>query len=100
VTSVRIEARRALTDLIRAEIADTDTDVFYGMPGPQHIGKRSAVWIGDITGVAQERRISNRGHRQDNFEIEVTCVAGPNAVPNSNQNFYPTDTEKYQAHDE
>jgi hypothetical protein len=100
VTSVRIEARRALTDLIRAEVTDTETDVFYGLPGPNNLGKRSAIWVGDIVGVTQERRMSDRGHRQDNWEMEITCVAGPNAVPNANQNFDPTDPEQYQAHDE
>jgi hypothetical protein len=100
VTSVRIEARRALTDLIRSELTDPETDVFYGLPGPQHIGKRSAVFVGDIVGVAQERRLSAAGHRQDNWEMEITCVAGPNAVANGNQNFDATDPEQYQAHDE
>jgi hypothetical protein len=100
VSSPRIACRRALIDLIRAEITDPDIDVFYGLPGPQNLGKRSAVWIGDITGVVQERRISDRGHRQDTFEMEITCVAGPQAVANSNQNHDDTDPEQYQAHDE
>jgi hypothetical protein len=100
VSSIRVAARRALTDFIRSEFDDPETDVFYGLPGPQHLGKRSAIWLGDIVGVTQERRISNRGHRQDNFEIEVTCVAGPQAIANDNQTFDDTDPEQYQAHDE
>jgi hypothetical protein len=100
MTSVRIEARRALTDLIRSTVTDPETDVFYGLPGPNNITRRAAIWIGDITGVSQERRMSNRGHRQDNWTLEVACVAGPNHVPGDNQNYDPTDPEQYQAHDE
>jgi hypothetical protein len=100
MTSVRVEARRALVDLIRSTVTDPEVDVFYGLPGPENLGKRSAIWIGDIEGIAQERRLSNRGHRQDSWTMEVSCAAGPDAVAGDNQNYDDTDPERYQAHDE
>lgn len=101
MTSVRVEAKRALVDVIRSILTDTnEVDVFYALPGIENIGKRRFVFLGRMEPIAQERRMSSRGHRQDSWTIEVTLVAMPGSAVGDNQNFDPTDPERYQATDE